>query len=44
MALRYQTMGDLIPDLEQIRAEYESGQVRSATPTPGQRCKAEGGK
>src|SRR5450432_75450 len=24
--LRYQTMGDLIPDLQQIRAEYESGQ------------------
>ncbi|HMB83775.1 MAG TPA: protein kinase [Terriglobales bacterium] len=30
-ALRYQTMGDLIPDLEQIRREYESGQVRPAT-------------
>jgi len=30
VALRYQTMGDLIPDLEQIRREYESGQV-----TPG---------
>jgi len=27
-ALRYQTMGDLIFDLEQIRREYESGQVR----------------
>src|SRR5437868_6109258 len=27
-ALRYQTMGDLIPDLQQIRAEYESGQFR----------------
>src|SRR5438270_2026951 len=25
-ALRYQTMGDLIPDLQQIRTEYESGQ------------------
>ena len=25
-ALRYQTMGDLIPDLQQIRGEYESGQ------------------
>src|SRR5207302_1503471 len=24
----YQTMGDLIPDLQQIRAEYESGQFR----------------
>jgi tetratricopeptide (TPR) repeat protein len=30
-ALRYQTMGDLIPDLEQIRREYESGQVRPTT-------------
>jgi serine/threonine protein kinase len=27
---RYQAMGDLISDLEQIRREYESGQVRSA--------------
>jgi len=27
-ALRYQTMDDLIPDLQQIRAEYESGQFR----------------
>jgi serine/threonine protein kinase/Tfp pilus assembly protein PilF len=27
-ALRYQTMGDLIPDLRQIRDEYESGQFR----------------
>jgi serine/threonine protein kinase len=27
-ALRYQTMGDLIPDLQQIRSEYESGQFR----------------
>jgi eukaryotic-like serine/threonine-protein kinase len=34
-ALRYQAMGDLISDLEQIRREYESGQVRPATkPTP----------
>ena len=32
-ALRYQTMGDLISDLEQIRREYESGQVRPTTPT-----------
>jgi len=34
-ALRYQTMGDLIPDLQQIRREYETGQVtpRSATTT-----------
>jgi len=32
-ALRYQAMGDLISDLEQIRREYESGQVR-ATPQP----------
>jgi serine/threonine protein kinase/predicted negative regulator of RcsB-dependent stress response len=32
-ALRYQTMGDLIPDLQQIRREYETGQVtpRSVT-------------
>ncbi len=29
-ALRYQAMGDLISDLEQIRREYESGQVRPA--------------
>src|ERR1700722_7785718 len=29
--LRYQTMGDLISDLEQIRREHESGQVRPAT-------------
>jgi len=29
--LRYQTMGDLISDLEQIRREYESGQVRPTT-------------
>ncbi len=28
---RYQTMGDLISDLEQIRHDYESGQVRPAT-------------
>jgi len=28
---RYQTMGDLISDLEQIRRDYESGQVRPAT-------------
>jgi eukaryotic-like serine/threonine-protein kinase len=27
-ALRYQTMDELIPDLEQIRHDYESGQVR----------------
>jgi eukaryotic-like serine/threonine-protein kinase len=27
-ALRYQTMAELIPDLEQIRREYDSGQVR----------------
>jgi serine/threonine protein kinase/Flp pilus assembly protein TadD len=34
-ALRYQTMGDLIPDLQQIRREYETGQVtpRSETTT-----------
>jgi tetratricopeptide (TPR) repeat protein len=29
-AQRYQTMGDLISDLGQIRREYESGQVRPA--------------
>ena len=29
-ALRYQTMGDLIPDLQQIRNDYESGQATSA--------------
>jgi tetratricopeptide (TPR) repeat protein len=28
---RYQTMGDLISDLEQIRRDYESGQVRPVT-------------
>jgi tetratricopeptide (TPR) repeat protein len=28
---RYQTMGDLISGLEQIRRDYESGQVRPAT-------------
>jgi eukaryotic-like serine/threonine-protein kinase len=27
-ALRYQTMGDLIPDLQKIRDEYERGQFR----------------
>ena len=34
-ALRYQTMSDLIPDLQQIRREYETGQVtpRSGTMT-----------
>jgi serine/threonine protein kinase/Flp pilus assembly protein TadD len=37
--LRYQTIGDLISDLDQIRREYESGQVRPQTdatskPTP----------
>jgi serine/threonine protein kinase len=32
---RYQTMGDLTSDLEQIRREIDSGQVRPATrPTP----------
>jgi tetratricopeptide (TPR) repeat protein/predicted Ser/Thr protein kinase len=31
--LRYQAMGDLISDLEQIRRENESGQVRPATRT-----------
>ena len=32
-ALRYQTMGDLIPDLQQIRREYESGEVRPKVET-----------
>jgi tetratricopeptide (TPR) repeat protein len=30
-ALRYQAMSDLISDLEQIRREYESGQVKPTT-------------
>jgi len=30
---RYQTMGDLISDLAQIRREYESGQVKPASET-----------
>jgi tetratricopeptide (TPR) repeat protein len=30
-ALRYQAMGDLISDLEQVRREYESGQVSPPT-------------
>jgi len=30
-ALRYQTMGDLIVDLQEIRREYESGEVRPKT-------------
>ena len=30
-ALRYQTMGDLISDLEQIRRQYDSGQLKSTT-------------
>jgi serine/threonine protein kinase len=33
-ALRYQTMGDLIPDLQQIRREYESGQLGLEAGTP----------
>jgi serine/threonine protein kinase/Flp pilus assembly protein TadD len=32
-ALRYQTMGDLIPDLQQIRSEYETGQVKPRSGT-----------
>jgi len=32
-ALRYQTMGDLIPDLQQIRREYETGQVTPSSVT-----------
>jgi serine/threonine protein kinase/Tfp pilus assembly protein PilF len=34
-ALRYQTMGDLIPDLQQIRREYESGHFTSRVKTAG---------
>jgi len=34
-ALRYQTMGDLIPDLQQIRGEYESGQFTPKARTAG---------
>ena len=30
LALRYQTMGDLISDLQQIRREYENGEVQPA--------------
>src|SRR5450631_2232592 len=33
-ARRYQTMGDLISDLQQIRRDYESGQVRPTRLTP----------
>jgi serine/threonine protein kinase len=32
-ALRYQTMGDLIPDLQQIRGDYESGKFTPADGT-----------
>jgi tetratricopeptide (TPR) repeat protein len=39
-ALRYQAMGDLISDLEQIRREYESGQVRPATAVPTEKPNA----
>src|ERR1700724_1790271 len=34
-ALRYQTMDDLIPDLQQIRGEYDSGQFRPKAKTTG---------
>ena len=34
-ALRYQTMGDLIPDLQQIRGEFESGRFRPNARTAG---------
>jgi len=34
-ALRYQTMGDLIPDLQQIRREFESGQFTPKAGTAG---------
>jgi serine/threonine protein kinase/Tfp pilus assembly protein PilF len=34
-ALRYQTIGDLIPDLQQIRGEYDSGQFTPKAKTPG---------
>jgi serine/threonine protein kinase len=33
-ALRYQTMGDLISDLKQIRGESDNGQVRPAADAP----------
>ena len=33
-AQRYQTIGDLIPDLQQLRREYESGHVSPAIVTP----------
>src|SRR5450432_3865161 len=40
-ALRYQTMGDLIPDLQQIRREYETGQVKPRSETTTVKPKAE---
>jgi len=38
-ALRYQTMAELVPDLEQIRREYDSGQVRPPTAATSSRLK-----
>ncbi|MGZ4732510.1 MAG: protein kinase domain-containing protein [Terriglobales bacterium] len=38
-ALRYQTMGDLIPDLQQIRRAHESGQVTPAAGIPAAKLK-----
>jgi tetratricopeptide (TPR) repeat protein/tRNA A-37 threonylcarbamoyl transferase component Bud32 len=38
-ALRYQTMGDLIPDLQQISREYESGQFTPQAKRAGLRPK-----
>jgi tetratricopeptide (TPR) repeat protein len=43
-ALRYQTMGDLIPDLQQIRREYESGQFTPKATTAGVKPKPDGGR
>ena len=38
-ALRYQTMGDLIPDLQQIRRESETGQFTPKAKTAGVKTK-----
>jgi tetratricopeptide (TPR) repeat protein/predicted Ser/Thr protein kinase len=42
-AQRYQTMAGLIPDLERIRHEYESGQVRPPANAPSRPAPALGG-
>ena len=39
-AQRYQTVADLIPDLQQIRREYESGQITPAAGTPTSKIEA----